>query len=190
MPSVYDFNFKNIAGKVVKGQDYQGRVLLIVNVASRCGFTPQYEGLKALHERYHERGLTVLGFPCDDFGGQEPGDEAEIAGFCERRFSVPFELMSKVSIRGENPLPLYQFLESARLPAKNGASLKARLFQVFKRFYYLVRSKPLPTGSQVSWNFHKFLIDRHGRPVGHYGSGMEPGDRELTCKIEEELDKA
>ena len=188
MPSIHEFNFKDINGEAVEGKRYRGRVLLIVNVASRCGFTPQYEGLEKLNERYRERGLSVIGFPCNDFGGQEPGGEAQIAEFCERRFGVHFDMMGKVAIRGGEADPLFRYLESVALPAESGGTLKARLFRLFKRLYYLLRGKRLPARHQVSWNFHKFLIDRAGRPVAHFSSTVEPGDPALLRRIEAELE--
>ncbi len=189
MPSVHDFDFKTLAGEAVAGESYRGRVLLIVNVASRCGFTPQYQALQKLHERYQARGLSVIAFPSNDFGDQEPGEAGEIAAFCERRFGVGFDMMAKVHIRTGDQEPLYRYLESAGLEALRAGGLKARLFEAFKRFYNFVRGKPMPAGNQVSWNFHKFLVDRAGKPVAHFASVVEPDDPALIALLEQELAK-
>jgi len=189
MTKVHDFDFKTLAGETMAGETYRGRVLLIVNVASRCGFTPQYQALQNLHDRYQARGLSVLAFPSNDFGGQEPGEAREIAAFCERRFGVGFDMMAKVHIRTGGQEPLYRYLESARLDALRTEGIKARLFEGFKRLYNFVRGKPMPARHQVSWNFHKFLIDRAGRPVAHFASVVEPDDPALIAVLEEELDK-
>ena len=148
MPSVYDFEVKDIHGKAVPLSRYKGKVLLIVNTASKCGFTPQYKGLEALHEKYHARGLEVLGFPCNQFGAQEPGTEDEIASFCELNFGVTFPLFAKVDVNGDDAAPLYRHLKQA---------------------------KPGLLGSEaIKWNFTKFLVDRKGNVVERFAPNTEP----------------
>ena len=157
--SIYDLSVRTIDGKRQKMSKYKGRVMLIVNTASQCGFTPQYKGLEALHETYGKRGLAVLGFPCNQFGAQEPGDEAEIASFCERNFGVTFPLFSKVDVNGEHADPLFAYLKEA----KPG----------------LLRSEA------IKWNFTKFLVDKDGNVVERYAPNTEPKD--LTGAIEKLL---
>jgi glutathione peroxidase len=146
--TVYDFRAKSIDGNDVDLSSYRGKVLLIVNVASACGFTPQYAGLEKLYDAYKDRGLVVLGFPCNQFGKQEPGPEAEIKTFCEARFGVTFPLFSKIDVNGATAHDLYKFL---------------------------VAEKPGFLGSKrIKWNFTKFLIDREGRPLKRYAPQDKP----------------
>jgi glutathione peroxidase len=147
---LYDFKVRTIDGKSQSMGKYKGKVLLVVNTASQCGFTPQYKGLEALHEKYAEQGLAVLGFPCNQFGAQEPGDEAEIAAFCERNFGVTFPLFSKIDVNGPDADPL---------------------------FAYLKKEKPGLLGSEaIKWNFTKFLVDKEGNVVERYAPNTEPKD--------------
>jgi len=147
---LYDFKVKTIDGKSRSMSKYKGTALLIVNTASQCGFTPQYKGLEALHEKYGPQGLAVLGFPCNQFGAQEPGDEAEIAAFCERNFGVTFPLFSKIDVNGPHADPL---------------------------FAYLKKEKPGLLGSEaIKWNFTKFLVDKEGNVVERYAPNTEPKD--------------
>ena len=148
MASVHDFTVDDIHGKPVPLDRYKGEVLLIVNVASQCGFTPQYKGLEALHEKYKDRGLVVLGFPCNQFGGQEPGTESEIATFCETSFGVTFPMFSKVDVNGDAAAPLYRHLKSAR-PGLLGTEA-------------------------IKWNFTKFLVDRAGKVVARFAPNDTP----------------
>jgi len=150
--------FNKIDGQPAKLADYQGDVVLIVNVASECGYTPQYEGLEKLYEKYSDRGLTILGFPANNFGAQEPGSDEEILKFCRSKFSVTFPMMSKVSVKGDDQHPLFTYLTS----------------------------HAEPTG-EIPWNFHKFLLDREGRIVGRFNPDVTPLSEELTSKIEELL---
>ena len=159
MSELYKLSAKGIDGSLRSMQDVKGRVLLIVNVASGCGFTPQYAGLEALWRKYGERGLTVLGFPCNQFGGQEPGSETEIAGFCSLNYEVSFPMFAKVDVNGADTHPIFAFL-------KAGA--------------------PGLLGSEsVKWNFTKFLVDRKGRVVGRYASSLKPED--MAADIEKLL---
>jgi len=146
--TVYDFQAASIDGKPVPLGDYRGKVLLIVNVASRCGFTPQYAGLERLFKKYSGQGLIVLGFPSNQFGKQEPGTESEIKQFCDARYGITFPLFAKIDVNGSNAHPLYSFLKRA----KRGL---------------------LGTG-RIKWNFTKFLIDREGRPIKRYGPPVKP----------------
>lgn len=152
MPSVYDHSARRIDGSEQALADYAGKVLLIVNVASQCGFTPQYAGLEALWRKYRERGLAVLGFPCNQFGAQEPGSEAEIAQFCSMRYDVTFPLFAKIEVNGEQAHPLYRHLKSA-VPGMLGTEA-------------------------IKWNFTKFLVDRQGRVVSRHAPTTAPADLE------------
>lgn len=156
MSTVHNFSAPTINGELKSLGDYRGQVLLIVNVASQCGFTPQYAGLEALWQKYHERGLVVLGFPCNQFGGQEPGDEATIANFCSSKFNVSFPLFAKVDVNGETAHPLWQHLKKAA---------------------------PGVLGSEkIKWNFTKFLVNREGQVVKRYGSITKP--EQISADIE------
>lgn len=148
MQNLYDFEVVTIDASEQRLDVYRGRVLLIVNVASRCGFTPQYAGLEKLYRKYRERGLTVLGFPCDQFGQQEPGDEAEIKEFCRLTYDVTFPLFAKIAVNGPTADPLYKYLKSARRGFLGTKSIK--------------------------WNFTKFLIDGNGNVVRRFGPTVRP----------------
>jgi glutathione peroxidase len=141
---VYDFSAKSIDGSEQSLSAYKGKVLLVVNVASKCGFTPQYKGLETLYREYKDKGLVILGFPCDQFGHQEPGDENEIKNFCSLNYDVSFPMFAKIKVNGDDAHPLYQFLKK-----EQGGIL----------------------GSEaVKWNFTKFLVDKSGKVVKRYGS--------------------
>lgn len=148
MSTIYQHSVKTISGEEVSMDRYQGKVLLIVNTASKCGFTPQYKGLEALYEKYREQGLEVLGFPCNQFGHQEPGDESQIGQFCELNFGVTFPLFSKIDVNGSGAHPLYKQLKS---------------------------DAPGLLGSEaVKWNFTKFLVDQEGRVLKRYAPTDTP----------------
>jgi glutathione peroxidase len=147
MTSIHDFSATSIDGVERQLADYKGNVVLVVNTASQCGFTPQYKGLEELYKTYVDRGLVVLGFPCDQFGHQEPGDESEIASFCELNFGVTFPLVAKVDVNGANAHPLFEFLRTE----KGGL-----------------------IGNKIRWNFTKFLVDAEGKVVKRYGSTTTP----------------
>lgn len=150
MPTAFDFTVNDIHGKPVNLADYRGKVLLIVNTASKCGFTPQYKGLQELHERYKAKGLVVLGFPCNQFGHQEPGSNDEINTFCEVNFGVTFPLFGKVDVNGGDAAPLYRHLKEAA---------------------------PGLLGSEgIKWNFTKFLVSRDGTRVKRYAPTDKPAD--------------
>src|ERR1700677_3118787 len=148
--TVYSFKEKDIDGKTVSLAKYKGKVLLIVNVASKCGHTPQYAGLEKLYEKYKDKGFVILGFPCNQFKEQEPGTDADIKTFCTTKYNVTFPLFDKIEVNGENSNPLYQFLKIA---------------------------EPDPDGKfDIGWNFTKFLIDRQGHPVKRIMTKIEPED--------------
>ena len=146
--TAHDFDAQTIDGRTVPLRDYAGQVLLIVNTASTCGFTPQFAGLQALHERYAARGLVVLGFPCNQFGRQDPGSNAEIAGFCQRNYGVDFPMMAKIDVNGPEAAPLYRWL-TAEAPGLLGTKA-------------------------IKWNFTKFLVGRDGQVVRRYAPQDKP----------------
>lgn len=150
--------FNTIEGKATSLDAYRGKVILIVNVASKCGYTPQYNGLEQLYEKYKDKGFVVLGFPANNFGNQEPGTDQEIQKFCTSAYNVTFPMMSKVSVIGKDMHPL---------------------------FSYLTEKSPLP--GPIKWNFSKFLVDKQGRLVSRYPSEVEPLDSNLVAKVEELL---
>lgn len=156
----YDLSAISLKGKEIQMSDYKGKVVLVVNTASKCGFTPQFEGLEALYEKYRDRGLVILGFPCNQFANQEPGDEASIEGGCMLNYGVLFQMFSKIDVNGENEHPIYTWLKSQ----KNGRGT---------------------FGSAIKWNFTKFLLDREGNVTGRYGSVTTP--EKLEAKIVELL---
>ncbi len=161
MKSIYDFAMKDIDGKEVKMENYKGKVMLIVNVASKCGFTSQYEGLQKIYLQYKERGLEILGFPANNFLGQEPGTNEEIKQFCSLNYNVTFPMFSKISVKGKDIAPLYKFLTDKE-------------------------TNPEFSGS-ISWNFNKFLINREGKIVARFGSRAKPESEEVIQAIEKAL---
>lgn len=187
MEKLYEFEAKDIQGEQTNLERYRGKVLLVVNVASRCGFTPQYRELQELYDKYQDRGFEILAFPCNDFGGQEPEGEAGIREFCDRNYRVNFDLFGKIKILGEERHPLYRFLQGVDLSAVSPGNFKSMMFKMVKRAMYWFRGKKLPPNNAVQWNFHKFLIDRRGRPVYHFASDVDPLAPELISKLEEEL---
>ena len=155
MSAIYDFTANSLAGEPVPLKRFEGQVLLIVNTASACGFTPQYKGLQALHQKLSARGFAVLGFPCNQFGAQEPGDATQISQFCETNYAVTFPMLAKIDVNGSHTHPLYE---------------------------YLKREKSGLLGSSIKWNFTKFLVDRAGKVVGRYAPTVRPEN--LTKEIE------
>lgn len=156
--SAHDFHVKDAKGNTVELKQYAGKVLLIVNTASKCGFTPQYAGLEELYKKYQEKGLVILGFPCDQFAHQEPGTDAEIQSFCQMNYGVTFPVMAKVEVNGNNADPLYKYLRSEK--------------------------KEL-LGDSIKWNFTKFLIDKQGKVVKRFAPNFEPA--EIAPEIEKLL---
>ena len=159
--SIYEFTLKDIDGREVKLETYKGKVLLIVNVASRCGFTPQYAGLEKVYEQYRDQGLVVLGFPANNFLWQEPGSNDEIKSFCSARYHVTFPMFSKISVKGKDQHPLYRFLTDKHTDPE--------------------------FAGEISWNFNKFLVDRAGRIINRFDSRTSPEDEKLIQAIEQAL---
>ena len=163
MANIYDFSVKDIHGNEQKLDRYKDKVMLIVNVASKCGFTPQYKGLETLYEKLHGRGLEILGFPCNQFGQQEPGSAVQIATFCEQRYGVTFPMFAKVDVNGPRQCALYKHLTAQP-------------------------TQPAPAGP-IQWNFEKFLLGRDGTVVARFRSHVAPESAQLVESIERELAK-
>ncbi len=161
VPTALSYTMKSLDGKPVELKTYDGKVVLIVNVASKCGLTPQYEQLQALHEKYADKGLAVLGFPCNQFGKQEPGSADEIREFCAKNYGVKFDLFSKIDVNGDSACDLYKYLTA-------------------------VETKPTGPGD-ISWNFEKFLVDRHGKVIARFGPRTKPDADEVVKAIEAAL---
>lgn len=160
-PKVLNFKMKSLTGKPVDLKEYQGKVVLMVNVASRCGATPQYAGLQEIYDKYKDQGLVVLGFPCNQFGAQEPGTADEIQNFCEKNYGVTFPMFEKINVNGDDAAPLYKLLTS---PETN----------------------PEHAG-RIRWNFEKFLIGRDGKIVQRFATGVQPDDAKFVEAIEKQL---
>ncbi|WP_350213595.1 glutathione peroxidase [Botrimarina sp.] len=155
-PHALDFTMETLGGDTVDlAEKYRGKVVLLVNVASKCGYTPQYAGLQELHERYADKGLAIVGVPCNQFGGQEPGTADQIAAFCSANYGAEFDMLAKVDVNGEDQCPLYA---------------------------YLTNESPYP--GKINWNFEKFLVSRDGEVIGRYKSAVEPTSVELVSAIE------
>lgn len=169
--SLYDYEYISIENKPVKLAEYEGKVLLIVNTASKCGFTPQYKGLEELYRKYGDRGFVVIGFPCNQFGEQEPGAESEITEFCQVRYGVTFPLSQKVDVRDETAIPLFKHLTSQKGFEGLGKGLKAKALEVILKAKY----KEGYGDNQIKWNFTKFLIGRKGDVAARYEPTVEPG---------------
>src|SRR5579863_8972658 len=159
--SVYDYTLNSIDSKPTPLSDFKGNVVLLVNVASQCGFTPQYAGLEALYEKFKDKGFVIVGIPANNFGGQEPGTNAEIKTFCSTKYNVTFPMMSKVSVKGDDTTPLYQYLTD--------------------------KSANPSTGGDIQWNFTKFLIGRDGQIVARFEPKVTPDSSEVTSAIEKAL---
>jgi glutathione peroxidase len=156
--SVHDFTLDSLTGTPTPLANFKGKVMLVVNVASQCGYTYQYEGLQALYVKYKDQGLVVAGFPANNFGGQEPGSNAEIGAFCKSKFGVTFPMFAKISVKGSDKAPLYQFLTDKNANPK--------------------------TGGEIPWNFTKYLVDRDGKVLARFDAAVEPTSKELTSAIE------
>ena len=159
--TIYDFTLKDIDGREVKLEEFRGKAVMIVNVASRCGYTPQYEGLEAVYRKYREQGFVVLGFPANNFGGQEPGSDKEIKFFCSTRYNVSFPMFSKISVKGADMHPFYQYLTA--------------------------KSTNPQFAGDIKWNFNKFVVDKTGRVIARFDSDDEPESRKVTQVIEQAL---
>ena len=158
--NIYDFTLPSIDGKPMPLADFKGKVILLVNVASRCGFTPQYTALESLYEKYKDQGFVIVGFPANNFGKQEPGTNEEIKTFCSRKYNVTFPLYSKVSVKGDDQTPLYQYLTKQTDPSIAG---------------------------EIKWNFTKFLVDRNGQVVQRFESKVTPDSKEIINAIDKQL---
>ena len=184
MNTIYDFTALSNKGKEVNFADYKGKVLLIVNTASKCGFTPQYDGLEALYKKYKDQGLVIIGFPCDQFGHQEPGTDEQIEEFCRLNHGVTFPLMSKIEVNGEGAHPIYQWLKSKAGFA--GFNPEHRLTQILDEMF--TKADPdYASKSDIKWNFTKFLISREGNVISRFEPTTEP--KEMEESIEKELAK-
>ena len=159
--SIYDFTLKSIDGKPVNLSEYHGKVVMLVNVASKCGFTPQYAGLEKLYEKYKDQGFVIIGIPANNFGSQEPGTDEEIKKFCSTKYNVSFPMMSKVSVKGDDKTPLYVFLTD--------------------------KTTDPTLGGEIQWNFTKFLFDRNGNPVARFEPKVTPESPEVTAAVESAL---
>ena len=159
--SIYDFTLKSIDGQPVSLKTYHGKVVMLVNVASKCGFTPQYAGLEKLYETYKDKGLVIVGIPANNFAQQEPGTDAEIKKFCSNKYNVSFPMMSKVSVKGDDITPLYVFLTDKSTDPK--------------------------LGGEIKWNFTKFLFDRNGNPVARFEPNVTPESPEVVAAVETAL---
>ncbi len=176
--AIYDIPLKSIDGKAASLGDYKGKVLLVVNVASKCGLTPQYEGLQKLYAEKHGAGLEVLGFPANNFKEQEPGSEAEIASFCSTTYNVEFPLFSKISVAGADKHPLYQALTAAHPQAEGGDGFRARLEG------FGIATNPAP---EVLWNFEKFVVGRNGDVVARFTPDVAADDPRLRAALDSAL---
>jgi len=157
---IYTFTLNSIEGKPAPLADYKGKVVLIVNVSSQCGYTPQYSALEAIYEKYKDQGFVILGFPANNFGAQEPGTNEEIKTFCTRKYSVTFPMYSKISVKGADQAPLYAYLTK-----ETGAGI----------------------AGEIKWNFTKFLVDRNGKVVRRFEPAVAPDSKEVTGAIEKQL---
>ena len=169
--SIYDYTVKARKGATLNLNDLKGKVLLIVNTATGCGFTPQYEALEKLYEKYHDQGFEVLDFPCNQFGHQAPGDESEIHEFCTAKYQTRFDQLAKIEVNGENEEPLYTFLKQAQPDEKvEGMKNKAAMAMIAK--ISTTCKKP----NDIKWNFTKFLVDREGNVVRRFAPTSDPAD--------------
>ena len=174
----------NIPLKTIKGQDsslaaYKGKVLLIVNVASKCGLTPQYEGLEKIYKKYKAQGFEILGFPANNFMGQEPGTNAEIVEFCKSSYDVSFPLFQKISVKGDNQHPLYSALTHSPVPVQDSTETS-----FVKKMAFRILGGINKKATDISWNFEKFLVDRNGKVVARFSPTVKPEEAALTSAIE------
>lgn len=178
--NVYGFSVRKINGADATLGDYKNKVLLLVNVASQCGLTPQYDALEKVYEQFHERGFEILGFPANEFGAQEPGTNAEIQEFCRVNYGVKFTMFEKIVVTGDGQHPLYQFLTEAKpeaqLPA--GSNFEEKL-----KNYGVTRAKK----KDILWNFEKFLVNRHGEVIARFSPDTKPDDPMITHAIQKAL---
>ncbi len=180
MQKIYDFKTLTSRGKEIDFAQFEGKVLLIVNTASKCGFTPQFEGLEALNQKYRDKGLVIIGFPCNQFKEQDPGSDSQIEEFCQLNYGVTFQIMKKTCVNGADAEPIFEYLK-AQAPTEEYHGLKAKAAQqLFKTI-----SKSVEKDSDIKWNFTKFLISKDGETIKRYAPTTEPKDFEQD--IEEML---
>ena len=173
MATIYDFKALTSRGKELDFAQFEGKVLLIVNTASKCGFTPQFKGLEELNQKYKEYGLVIIGFPCNQFKEQDPGDDSQIEEFCQLNYGVTFQIMKKIDVNGENADPIFAYLKQ-QAPTEEYKGLKAKAAKaLFKKI-----SDSAKTESDIQWNFTKFLINKEGKVVGRFAPTAEPKDFE------------
>ncbi|WP_282938391.1 glutathione peroxidase [Paenibacillus sp. RC67] len=177
--SIYHISAETLQGQEIQLEQYKGKVLLIVNTASKCGFTPQYTDLQKLHERYSAQGLEILGFPCNQFNEQEPGSSEEVQSFCQINYGVQFQLFEKTDVRGHDAHPVFRYLtEQAPFEGFDLSNASGRLLHAF-----LQEKQPeLLVGDEIKWNFTKFLVDRNGNVVGRFEPAVEPMDMEPSIE--------
>lgn len=179
MAKIYDFKTRSNKGAEVDFAQFEGRVLMIVNTASKCGFTPQYDGLEALYQKYKDQGLVIVGFPCDQFAGQEPGSNEEIAEFCRINHGVTFPLMAKTDVNGENAEPIFEYLK-AQAPTEAYDGIKGKATRVMLKGL----SKTAKKDSDILWNFTKFLVSKDGKTIQRFAPVAEPKDFEANIVAE------
>ena len=177
MAKIFDYKSISNTGAEVDFSQYEGKVLMIVNTASKCGFTPQYDGLEELYRKYKDQGLVIIGFPCDQFAGQEPGSDEEIEEFCRLNHGVTFPLMAKTEVNGANAEPIFEYLKT-QAPTEEYKGIKAKATQKMLKGL----SKSVEKNSDILWNFTKFLISRDGSVVKRYAPTTEPKEIEADIK--------
>jgi len=173
MKTIYDFKALTSKGKELNFADFQGKVLLVVNTASKCGFTPQFAGLEAMNQKYKDKGLVVIGFPCNQFKEQDPGTDGQIEEFCQLNYGVTFQIMRKVDVNGPEATPVFEYLK-AQAPTEEYHGLKAKAAKAL----FKTLSKSVEKDSDIKWNFTKFLISRDGETIKRYAPTTEPKDFE------------
>ena len=176
--SIYDYKAVASNGKEIDFKEFEGKVLLIINTASKCGFTPQFDGLEALNEKYRDRGLVCIGFPCNQFAHQDPGSDSEIEGFCRMNYGVTFQIMKKIDVNGAEAHPIFTFLKG-QAPTEEVKGVKAKMTNaMFSKI-----SKSMENENDIKWNFTKFLISRDGKTIHRFHPTVEP------AKLEKEIEK-
>ena len=173
MEKIYDFKAFTSKGKELNFADFQGKVLLVVNTASKCGFTPQFAGLEELNQKYKDRGLVIIGFPCNQFKEQDPGTNSQIEEFCQLNYGVTFQIMKKVDVNGPDATPVFEFLK-AQAPTEEYHGLKAKAAKAL----FKTLSKSVEKDNDIKWNFTKFLISKDGETIKRYAPTTEPKDFE------------
>ena len=178
MEKIYDFKALTSKGKEIDFKEFEGKVLLIVNTASKCGFTPQFAGLEELNKKYKDKGLVVIGFPCNQFKEQDPNSDSEIEGFCQLNYGVTFQIMKKTDVNGSDANPIFEYLK-AQAPTEEYSGLKAKAAKML----FKTISKSVEKDSDIKWNFTKFLISKNGEEIKRYAPTTEPK------KLEKDIEK-